>query len=73
MTTEDIKGLTYMAAVEKLEQIVALMQSPDCDIDHLAEYTSTAIALMNHCKDKLRKTDAEVKSALESLSTIANS
>lgn len=67
---EDIKNLSYMEAVGKLEAIVNQMQAPDCDIDRLAEYTSTAIALMNHCKDKLRKTDEEVKSALESLSAI---
>lgn len=70
MTNEEIAALTYSQAIEKLEAIVAKIQAPDCDIDLLAEYTSTAIALMNHCKAKLHKTDEEVKKCLESLSAI---
>lgn len=67
MTKTEIEKLTYTQAIEKLEAIVSHMQAPDCDIDLLAEYTSTAIALMNHCKAKLHKTDEEVKKCLESL------
>lgn len=70
MTPEEIKDMPYKEAIERLEKIVAEMQSSDCDIDRLAEYTSTAIALMNHCKDKLTKTDEEVKKALEGLSSL---
>lgn len=67
MTPEEIKKLSYTDAIAKLEDIVTKMQSPDCDIDLLAEYTSDALRLMNHCKAKLRKTEEEVQRALESI------
>ena len=63
-----IENLTYTEAIKSLEEIVTKMQSPECDIDHLAEYTSRALALMQHCKAKLRKTEEDVQKALETLS-----
>lgn len=63
-----IENLTYTEAIIALEEIVAKMQSPECDIDHLAEYTSRALALMQHCKAKLHKTEEDVQKALETLS-----
>lgn len=59
---------TYTQAIAELEAIVAKMQSPDCDIDSLADYTRRALELMKTCKDKLRKTEADVKACLETLS-----
>ena len=63
----EISELTYKQAIEQLEAIVNRMQSSDCDIDLLAEYTTRALALLNHCRQKLQKTDEEVKRCLESL------
>ncbi|MDE6271521.1 MAG: exodeoxyribonuclease VII small subunit [Muribaculaceae bacterium] len=60
--------LTYTAAIAELEQIVAKMQAPDCDIDLLAEYTSRALALLTHCKKKLHATEEEVRQCLATLS-----
>lgn len=60
--------LTYSAAIAELEQIVAKMQSPDCDIDLLAQYTSRALSLLTHCKEKLHKTEEEVRQCLTTLS-----
>lgn len=59
--------LTYTEAMKALEEIVAKMQSPECDIDQLAAYTSRALELMRICKDKLRKTEEDVQKALEAL------
>lgn len=67
MSAEEIEKMTYTQAVAALEDIVARMQSPECDIDHLADYTSNALKLMTHCKSKLRKTEEEVQRALESI------
>lgn len=64
-----IENMTYAEAIKALEEIVSKMQSPECDIDHLAEYTSRALALMQHCKEKLTKTEEDVKKALEAIST----
>lgn len=65
---EEIKNMTYTAALAELEQIVARMQAPDCDIDLLAKYTSRALALLTHCKEKLHATEEEVRQCLASLS-----
>ena len=64
---EEIKDMTYTAAVAELEQIVAKMQSPDCDIDLLARYTTRALALLTYCKQKLHSTEEEVRQCLSAL------
>lgn len=64
---EDIKKMTYAQAVSELDKIVAQMQSPECDIDRLAEYTSRALALLTHCKQKLHTTEEEVQKCLAAI------
>lgn len=61
------ENITYSQAVAELESIVAKMQSDTCDIDSLAGYTTRALALLKLCKEKLHKTDEEVKECLKSL------
>lgn len=63
---DEIKS--YKDAVDELESIVRQMQSPDCDIDKLSEYTSRALTLLKYCKEKLFKTEEEVKKTLEEFS-----
>ena len=63
---EEIKS--YKEAVEELDAIVKRMQSPDCDIDKLSEYTSRALTLLKYCKEKLFKTEEEVKKTLSEFS-----
>lgn len=60
-------NLTYSAALAELETIIARMQDPNCDIDLLAGYTSRALQLLKLCKEKLFKTDEELKKCLEEL------
>lgn len=60
--------MKYSEAVAELESIVARMQSPECDIDSLASLTTRALELLKFCKEKLFRTDAEVKKCLETLS-----
>lgn len=64
----DTKKLKYSEAIAELEAITAKMQSPDCDIDSLASLTSRALELLKICKEKLFKTDEEVRACLETLS-----
>lgn len=59
--------LSYAAAIAELEQILANMQSPDCDIDNLSRYASRAIELLKLCREKLTRTDEELKKSLETL------
>lgn len=62
------KEMKYSEAVAELEAITAKMQSPECDIDSLAAMTTRALELLKFCKEKLFKTDEEVKKCLETLS-----
>ncbi|MCH5217410.1 MAG: exodeoxyribonuclease VII small subunit [Muribaculaceae bacterium] len=59
---------SYKEAVEELDSIVKQMQSPDCDIDRLSEFTSRALTLLKYCKEKLLKTEEDVKRTLEEFS-----
>ena len=62
--------MTYTKAMQELEAIVAKMQSDSCDIDALAGYTKRAAELIKFCREKLFKTDEEVKKCIESLTSI---
>jgi exodeoxyribonuclease VII small subunit len=60
----DDSKLTYSQAVEELEKIVAAMQSDECSIDNLSEYTTRSLQLLKICKAKLQSTDEELKKIL---------
>lgn len=65
---KEIKALSYTQAMSQLEEIVRMMQQNDCDIDHLSEYTTRAMLLLRACKERLTKTDEELRKCLEELS-----
>lgn len=67
MNTQD---LTYSQAIKKLEELVALLQDPNCEIDHLREYTKQALSLLKFCKTRLTETDEEVRKMLEELNEV---
>ena len=50
------KELKYEAAMAELQSIVRKMENDELDIDQMAE--------IKLCKDKLTKTDAEIKKIL---------
>lgn len=55
---------TYTEAANELEELVKKMQSPDCSIDELSDYTKRALALLKVCKTKLTATDTELQKIL---------
>ena len=61
------KPSTYSEAVTELEEIVKQMQSNECSIDNLSELTTRSLELLQFCKDKLTKTDEELKKILANL------
>lgn len=65
-----MEDLSYTKAMQELESIVAKMQSDNCDIDSLANYTKRAAELIKYCREKLFTTDEEVKKCIESLSNL---
>lgn len=55
----------YEDAMRQLEEIVDSMESNELGIDELTEKLKTAQKLIKLCKDKLTKTDAEIKKILD--------
>lgn len=62
-----VKDLTYTQAVTELEQILALMQSQNCDIDKLSDMTRRATELLTACRERLTATDRELRTILSTL------
>lgn len=67
MDTNQNMPQSYSQAIAELNAIVAKMQSDNCDIDTLAAQTSRSLQLLKYCKEKLQKTDTELKHLLEEL------
>ena len=61
MSKEEMK---YEKAVSELEEIVDKMERDELDIDQLSEQLKRAKVLVKLCKDKLTKTDEEIKKLL---------
>ena len=61
MSKEEMK---YEKAVSELEEIVDKMERDELDIDQLTEQLKRAKVLVKLCKDKLTKTDEEIKKLL---------
>ena len=56
--------LKYEAAYAELQTIVRRMENDELDIDQMAEQLKRAQQLIKLCKDKLTKTDEEIKKIL---------
>jgi len=56
--------LKYEAAIAELQTIVTKMENDELDIDQLSEQLKRAQELVKLCKDKLTKTDEEIKKIL---------
>lgn len=64
-----IDELTYAQSVGELEGILRMMQSDNCDIDHLAAYTRRAAELLKACRARLTTTEEELRDILAALGT----
>ena len=58
------KDLKYEEAMATLEQIVARMENNKLDLDTMSEELKKAQQLIKLCKDKLTKTDQEIRKLL---------
>lgn len=68
-----INELTYAQSVSELENILKMMQSDNCDIDHLAAYTRRATELLKACRSRLTTTEEELRDILATLNAEAGS
>lgn len=55
---------TYSEAMRRLEVIVSKIEGNELDIDELGENLKEAQKLIKFCKDKLYKTDQEIRKML---------
>ena len=58
------KEQKYEEAYAELQAIVRRMENDELDIDQMAEQLKRAQQLIKLCKDKLTKTDEEIKKIL---------
>jgi len=58
------KDIKYEAAYAELQVIVRKMENDELDIDQMSEQLKRAKELIKLCKDKLTKTDEEIKKIL---------
>lgn len=61
MAKEELK---YEEAMATLEQIVARMENNELNLDTMSEQLKKAQRLIKLCKDKLTKTDQEIRKIL---------
>jgi exodeoxyribonuclease VII small subunit len=57
--------MKYEEALQQLETIVRKMEAGEYDIDELSEQLKQSQKLIKLCKDKLTKTDADIKKLLD--------
>ena len=59
--------ITYTAAKAEIEEIVALIESDELDVDQLTKYVKRASELVAFCKKTLTETDTELQKVLDQL------
>lgn len=59
------KEMKYEDAVRQLEEIVAKMENNELDVDSLSQQLKTAQKLIKMCRDKLTRTDADIRKILD--------
>lgn len=61
------KEKSYTEAVQELQEILDKLEAGDMEVDVLTEEIKRASTLLKLCKDKLYKTDTEIKKILDNL------
>ncbi len=55
----------YILAIQRLDAIVARIESGEIDVDELSKQVKEAVKLVRLCKEKIEKAEMEVKSVIE--------
>ncbi len=61
------KKLSFGEAVGEVEKILADLEQDEIDIDRLSEEVRRAVELIQVCREKLEKTDTEVRGLVAGL------
>ena len=59
------RQMKYEEAIGQLEKIVRQMENNELDVDQLSEQLKKAQQLIQFCRDKLTRTDEEIRQILE--------
>ena len=62
-----VKKLSFGDAMAEVEEILAGLERDDVDIDRLGEEVKRAVELITVCREKLEKTDREVRDLVDGL------
>ena len=65
--TKSVKKISFGEAVSEVETILADLERDNVDIDHLGEQVKRAVELIQVCREKLEKTDGEVRELVSGL------
>jgi len=60
-TTEDIKDLTFEAALKSLEEIVSQLDAGSIDLDKAVEAYEKGAKLKQHCEKKLKEAQLRIE------------
>ena len=60
-TTENIKGLTFEAALKELEEIVSQLDTGSIDLDKAVEAYEKGAKLKQHCEKKLKEAQLRIE------------
>lgn len=66
MANKDIK---YSEAITELDGILQKIQTEEVDVDDLTKEVNRAVELIKICKEKIEKTEMEVKKVTEGFET----
>lgn len=61
------KEKSYSESIKELENILEKIESGDLDVDVLTQEIKKASELIKNCKEKLYKTDEEIKKIMDKI------
>ena len=61
------KEISYTKSIKELEEILGRIENNDLDVDVLTQEIKKASELIKSCKEKLYKTDEEIKKILDKI------
>lgn len=59
------KEMRYRDALKHLDELIAMIEDDDIDVDELGDRIKEAVTILRACKAKIDKADLEVKKIIE--------
>jgi exodeoxyribonuclease VII small subunit len=61
------KKFSYNAAMQEVDQILALLEKNSLDVDEMSQKVKRATELLQTCKQKLYQAEAEIQAVFENV------